>query len=63
MLGIEPTFIEHAGLQTLNGMKAVGYARIRKVSNPNGTYGDFGRTDLQLSLIHIYYQKNHIRLN
>ena len=57
VLGIEPTFIEHAGLQTLNGMQAVGYARIRKVENPNGTYGDFGRTDRQRAVMEQLFQK------
>ena len=42
--GTTPDYIQQAGLQTLNGMQAVAYARIRYVDNPNGQFGDFGRT-------------------
>lgn len=40
------TLIEKAGLQTLNGMQAVSYGRIRKVGN-----GDFERTDRQRKIL------------
>ncbi|MBO5872688.1 MAG: LCP family protein, partial [Clostridia bacterium] len=46
-LGVEPDYIEKEGLQTLNGMQAVGWARIRKVSTAEGVSDDYGRTDRQ----------------
>lgn len=49
--------IEEPGLQTLNGIQAVGYARIRKVNNPNGSYGDFGRTDRQREIMEQLFNK------
>lgn len=36
-----------AGKQTLNGIKAVLYSRIRYVANADGTRDDYGRTDRQ----------------
>ena len=36
-----------AGTQLLNGAQAVSYARIRYVSNSQGTTNDYGRTDRQ----------------
>ena len=36
-----------AGTQTLNGMKAVVYSRIRNTANSEGTRDDYGRTDRQ----------------
>ena len=41
-----PTLITQSGLQTLNGMQAVSYGRIRKVGN-----GDYERTDRQRAII------------
>lgn len=36
-----------AGTQTLNGVKAVVYSRIRNTANSEGTRDDYGRTDRQ----------------
>lgn len=36
-----------AGTQVMNGNQALGYCRIRKVANINGTTSDFGRTERQ----------------
>lgn len=44
--GETPTLITSAGTQTLNGMQAVSYGRIRKVGN-----GDYERTDRQRAII------------
>lgn len=44
--GKTPTLITSAGTQTLNGMQAVSYGRIRKVGN-----GDYERTDRQRTII------------
>lgn len=41
-----PTLITQSGLQTLNGMQAVSYGRIRKVGN-----GDYERTDRQRTIV------------
>lgn len=46
-VGKEPTPVTKPGLQTLNGMQAVAWARIRSVSNEQGTANDYGRTDRQ----------------
>ncbi len=39
--------LKKAGVQTLNGIQAVGYARVRKATNVEGTTNDYGRTDRQ----------------
>lgn len=44
--GKTPTLITSSGVQTLNGMQAVSYGRIRKVGN-----GDYERTDRQRTII------------
>lgn len=44
--GKTPTLITRSGTQTLNGMQAVSYGRIRKVGN-----GDYERTDRQRAII------------
>lgn len=43
---VAPTFISNAGLQTLNGIQAVAYARIRHVGN-----GDYERTERQRAVL------------
>lgn len=55
--GVSPNFITEPGEQVLDGMQAVGYARIRKVDNPNGSYGDFGRTDRQRYIMEQLFNK------
>lgn len=48
-LGLNPSdyYVTEAGKQHLNGIQAVGYSRIRYVSNIWGTNNDQGRTDRQ----------------
>ncbi len=47
-LGIkDPPLVKEPGLQVLNGMQAVAWARIRSVSTEQGTSNDYGRTDRQ----------------
>ena len=53
----KPTYIAKAGKQQLNGLQAVAYARIRKVNNPNGSWGDFGRTDRQRLVMEKLFEK------
>jgi len=45
--GKSPDYVEKAGLQKLNGMQAVAWARIRSVATEDGENNDFGRTDRQ----------------
>ena len=40
-------YIRTAGVQHLNGVQAVAYARIRHAANIDGTNDDYGRTDRQ----------------
>ncbi len=42
-----PPLVTKPGLQVLNGMQAVAWARIRSVSTEQGTANDYGRTDRQ----------------
>ncbi|MBE6757970.1 MAG: LytR family transcriptional regulator [Ruminococcaceae bacterium] len=46
-LGTEKKLIRKAGLQTLTGVQAVYWARLRTVSTAEGVNNDFGRTDRQ----------------
>lgn len=47
-LGIkDPPYVTEAGTQLLSGIQAVAWARIRGVSNEQGTANDYGRTDRQ----------------
>ena len=45
--GETATLVTEPGLQKLNGMQAVAWARIRSVSTEQGTANDYGRTDRQ----------------
>ena len=45
--GDKPDYVEKAGLQTLNGMQAVSWSRIRYASTVDGESNDYGRTDRQ----------------
>ncbi|MEE0928869.1 MAG: LCP family protein, partial [Acutalibacteraceae bacterium] len=42
-----PYLVKKAGKQVLNGVQAVGWARIRSVATTQGTANDYGRTDRQ----------------
>lgn len=44
---VKPQFVQNPGLQTLNGMQAVAWARIRKAATAEGVRDDYGRTDRQ----------------
>ncbi len=50
-------YIKEPGKQTLNGVQAVAYARIRKVSNFNGTANDPGRTERQRLVMRQLFDK------
>jgi len=54
---VEPDYIEKAGKQTLSGMQAVAFARIRDVKNSDGKRGDYGRTDRQRYVLGQLYEK------
>lgn len=56
-MGSEQTYIQKAGLQTLNGVQAVCWARIRHVSTADGVSDDFGRTDRQRYVMEQLFQK------
>ena len=45
--GVTPEYVTKGGLQNLNGMQAVAWARIRSISTAEGVRDDFGRTDRQ----------------
>ena len=47
IIGAKPDYVEKAGLQNLNGIQAVAWARIRMVATSEGVANDFGRTDRQ----------------
>ena len=48
-LGLDPAdyLVTKAGMQPLNGIQAVAYARIRKTATASGTSNDFGRVERQ----------------
>ncbi len=46
-MGVKATPVKKAGLQTLNGMQAVSWARIRAAATADGEANDYGRTDRQ----------------
>lgn len=52
-----PPLVTHPGEQVLNGMQAVAYSRIRKVDNPDGSFGDYGRTDRQRTVMEQLFNK------
>lgn len=49
--------IQQAGKQTLSGIQAVAFARIRKTATINGTNNDFGRTERQRYVMEQLFQK------
>ena len=58
-MGIDPSkyLVKKAGLQHLNGVQAVAYARIRHAANIEGTNDDFGRTDRQRYVMEQLFNK------
>ena len=55
--GTELDYIEESGLQTLNGIQAVAYARIRMAATVNGTLNDTGRTERQRLVMYQLLEK------
>ena len=49
--------IQQAGKQTLSGIQAVAFARIRKTATINGTNNDFGRTERQRYVMEQLFEK------
>lgn len=52
-----PAKVTQPGPQILNGLQAVAYSRIRKVDNPDGSWGDYGRTDRQRAVMEQLFEK------
>lgn len=50
-------FIKKAGEQTLNGVQAVAYARVRNCTSVWGTRDDYGRTDRQRHVMQELFNK------
>lgn len=50
-------YVNEAGLQHLNGVQAVAYARIRHAANIEGTNNDYGRTDRQRYVMEQLFNK------
>ena len=55
--GVQPVLVKNAGRQTLSGMQAVAWARIRYASTADGTTDDFGRTDRQRVVMNALFNK------
>lgn len=55
--GAKQTYIEEAGPQTLNGVQAVAYARIRMTATASGENNDYGRTERQRYVMEQLFQK------
>lgn len=58
-MGLNPKdyYIHTAGEQTLNGVQAVAYARVRHCTSVWGTRDDFGRTDRQRHVMQELFNK------
>lgn len=55
--GAKQTYIEEAGPQTLNGVQAVAYARIRMTATADGENNDYGRTQRQRYVMEQLFKK------
>ena len=57
--GLDPSkyYIKEAGVQHLNGVQAVAYARIRHAANVEGVNDDYGRTDRQRLVMEQLFNK------
>lgn len=53
----KPPLVTQAGEQNLNGLQAVAYSRIRKINNTDGSFGDYGRTDRQRTVMEQIFNK------
>lgn len=58
-MGLNPKnyYIKRAGEQTLNGVQAVAYARVRHCTSVWGTRDDYGRTDRQRHVMQELFNK------
>ena len=56
-MGIEPEYVEKPGLQTLNGVQAVSWARIRYAYTNSGEINDAGRTERQRHVMELLLNK------
>lgn len=52
-----PYYVTEAGVKHLNGIQAVGYARIRHAANIDGVNDDYGRTDRQRYVMEQLFNK------
>ncbi len=55
--GTDLDYIEESGVQTLNGIQAVAFARIRKAATVTGSVDDAGRTERQRLVMYQLFQK------
>lgn len=55
--GTEKDYIQEAGVQTLNGVQAVAFSRVRKVATVTGTNNDAGRTERQRLVMRQMFEK------
>ncbi len=55
--GLPKDYVSKAGVQTLSGVQAVGFSRVRKVPTVNGTRDDYGRTERQRLVMNQLFQK------
>lgn len=55
--GAEPIYVKEPGVQKLNGIQAVAWARIRKSATADGERDDFGRTDRQREVLNQLFKK------
>ena len=55
--GLPRDYVSKSGKQTLNGVQAVGFSRVRKVPTVNGTRDDYGRTERQRLVMNQLFEK------
>lgn len=55
--GVTPQYVKKAGKQTLNGIQATSWSRIRMVSTANGERDDYGRTARQRHVLNQLFEK------
>ena len=55
--GLPRNYVSKAGVQTLSGVQAVAFSRVRYVPTVNGTRDDYGRTERQRLVMNQLFQK------
>ncbi len=55
--GLPRDYVSQPGVQTLNGVQAVAFSRVRKVPTVSGTRDDYGRTERQRLVMNQLFQK------